>query len=326
MGQSMAQNLAKSLSLADGKDSLSVYDVVSASLETFQREVPQGKIASSSEEAIRNAEITITMLPNTSHVQDTFKPFLASDSSHSLKGKLFIDSSTISPAATSALAVELEKRGASLVDAPVSGGVVGATAGTLTFMISSPPSLPSYEKLEAILKTMGKRIIVCGDYAGAGLAAKLANNYALAMTNLATCDAMLLGQKLGLDPKILAEVINTSTGRCWPSEVNNPVPGVLEKSPASKGYEGGFGIGLMRKDLELALQAEREAGEVGSNDNKDIMKGGLSRLSRAALALYKEVEGTEGFGNKDFGVVYKYLKEGRETSEDSDDDVAGTVL
>lgn len=233
-----------------------------------------------------------------------------------MKDKLFIDTSTISPAATKLLSDKLTQQGAILIDAPVSGGVVGATAGTLTFMISQPDSIP-HDQISSILSSMGKRIIICGSYPGAGLAAKLANNYALALNNLAACDAMLLGEKLGLDPKILAQVLNTSTGKSWPSESNNPVPGVLPNSPSSKEYNGGFGIGLMRKDLELALEAEKEAGivvaggeggEKGEAGEKST-KGSLSELSKAALDLYKTVEGKKEFEKKDFSVVYQYLKQ-----------------
>lgn len=185
---------------------------------------------------------------------------------------------------------------------------MGATAGTLTFMISQPESI-SHDKISSILSSMGKRIIICGNYPGAGLAAKLANNYALALNNLAACDAMLLGEKLGLDPKILAQVLNTSTGKSWPSESNNPVPGALPNSPSSKEYNGGFGIGLMRKDLELALEAEKEAGIVAGEGEGEKSKGSLSELSKAALDLYKTVEGKKEFEKKDFSVVYQYLKQ-----------------
>lgn len=295
----MAANLLKHLT---PQDSLHVHDAYQPALDSFSSSHPSAKIASSSSECIKAADTIITMLPNTSHVESVFQPFLQDPS---IKNKLFIDSSTISPAATKKLSDGLQKQGATLVDAPVSGGVVGATAGSLTFMVSHPSSI-KLERIETLLQTMGKRIIVCGDYAGAGLAAKLANNYALALTNLATCDAMLLGQKLGLDPKILAQVLNTSTGKCWPSESNNPVPGIVEGAPAGRDYEGGFGVGLMRKDLELALEAEKQAGVVAGDER---LKGSLSELSQAALKIYKDVEGKEKFAKKDFSVVYQYLKE-----------------
>ncbi|KAK9896022.1 hypothetical protein P389DRAFT_170959 [Cystobasidium minutum MCA 4210] len=306
----MASNLYKSLS---SDDTLHVYDTVPSTMETFILEHPAAKASKSSTSLIQSSSTIISSLPNTSHVQSLFSPFFDSldgASPDQLKDKLFIDTSTISPAATKLLSDKLTSYGAVLLDAPVSGGVVGATAGTLTFMISQPESIP-HERIESILSSMGKRIIICGNYPGAGLAAKLANNYALALNNLAACDAMLLGEKLGLDPKILAQVLNTSTGKSWPSESNNPVPGVLPNSPSSKEYNGGFGIGLMRKDLELALEAEREAGIVvdGGAGEGSKLKGHLSELSKAALELYKTVEGKKEFEKKDFSVVYQYLKQ-----------------
>lgn len=331
----MAQNLAKSLKPA--KDSLSVFDNYAPTLDSFKQACPSASIAQSSTECIQNSDVVITMLPNTDHVESVFQPFLTSSSS-SLANKLFIDSSTISPKTTKVLSDQLQQKypGAILIDAPVSGGVVGATNGTLTFMISLPSSDPAAQqktaedakpttsadssaaaatsletRVKEILSTMGKKIIVCGDYPGAGLSAKLANNYLLALNNIATCEAMLLGQKLGLDPVILGNVLNTSTGRCWPSEANNPVRGVTPNAPVERDYDGGFGVGLMRKDLELALVALQQAGTVteGMSTGGSDTKGSLSDLSKVALNLYKEVEQTERFSKKDFSVVYQYLKE-----------------
>jgi len=178
------------------------------------------------------------------------------------------------------------------VDAPMSGGVVGATAGTLTFMLGAPESLVS--RIEPILLRMGKRVLHCGPQ-GTGLSAKLANNYLLAIENIATAEAMNLGVKWGLDPKVLANVINVSTGKCWPSEVNNPVPGVVETSPASRGYQGGFGIGLMRKDLRLAILAAKEA------DAK-------LTLADKASEVYETTEKDERYKGRDFSVVYQWLE------------------
>jgi 3-hydroxyisobutyrate dehydrogenase len=305
MGKNMASNLYKSLG---SNDTLHVYDAVPASMEAFVSSHANAKASKSSTDLIQSSETVILSLPNTSHVQSIFSPFLDSldnATPSQLKDKLFVDTSTISPAATKTISDSLVKNGAILIDAPVSGGVVGATNGTLTFMISQPSSLP-HETIQELLSTMGKRIIVCGDYPGAGLAAKLANNYALAMNNLATCDAMLLGEKLGLDPKILAQVLNTSTGKSWPSEANNPVPGVVPTAPAGRDYEGGFGIGLMRKDLELALEAEKQASVIAGENRT---RGKLSLLSTTALDLYKEVESKKEFAKKDFSVVYQHLKQ-----------------
>lgn len=173
----------------------------------------------------------------------------------------------------------------------MSGGVVGATAGTLTFMLGAAPSLVS--RVEPILQRMGKKVLHCGDQ-GAGLSAKLANNYLLAINNIATAEAMNLGMKWGLDPVKLAGVINVSTGRCWPSEVNNPVRGVVETAPAGRDYRGGFGIALMKKDLRLAMVAAQEA-------------GARMELADKALAVYAEAAEREDCKGRDFSVVYRYL-------------------
>lgn len=185
----------------------------------------------------------------------------------------------------------VEKAGGTFVDAPMSGGVVGATAGTLTFMLGAPPPLVS--AVETVLLRMGKRVLHCGE-PGAGLSAKLANNYLLAVNNIAAAEAMNLGVKWGLDPKVLAGVINVSTGRCWPSEVNNPVPGVVETAPAGRDYVGGFGIALMKKDLKLAIIAAKEA-------------GAKLELADKAKEVYESAEADERCRGRDFSVVYRYL-------------------
>lgn len=146
---------------------------------------------------------------------------------------------------------------------------------------------------------MGKRVVHLGDQ-GAGLCGKLANNYALALNNIATAEAMSMGIQFGLDAKALAGMMNTSTGKSWPSEVNNPVPGVIETSPASRGYEGGFGISLMAKDLRLALDSVKEFG---------VRNG----LGERALEMYRSAMEDERCRGKDFSSIYRWLEgpEGR---------------
>jgi len=173
----------------------------------------------------------------------------------------------------------------------MSGGVVGAKAGTLTFMLGAPSDL--VPTLEPILLRMGKRVLHCGPQ-GAGLSGKLANNYLLAINNIATAEAMNLGIKWGLDPKVLGNLLNVSTGKCWPSEVNNPVPGVVPGAPAERDYAGGFGISLMKKDLGLAIQAAQEA-------------GATLTLADNAKAVYSDAEAREDCKGRDFSVVYRYL-------------------
>ena len=177
------------------------------------------------------------------------------------------------------------------VDAPMSGGVVGATAGTLSFMLGAPDAL--VPAVEPILLRMGKRVLHCG-VQGTGLSAKLANNYLLAINNIATAEAMNLGMRWGLEPKTLANVINVSTGRCWPSEVNNPVKGVVEAAPASRDYAGGFGISLMKKDLKLAIVA---AGEAEAR----------LELGDRAREVYEEAEKLDQCKNRDFSVIYRFI-------------------
>lgn len=173
----------------------------------------------------------------------------------------------------------------------MSGGIVGAAAGTLTFMLGGPVEM--VPRIEPVLLRMGKTVMHCGEQ-GTGLSAKLANNYLLAINNIATAEAMNLGMRWGLDPKVLAGVINVSTGRCWPSEVNNPVKGVVERAPASRGYAGGFGISLMAKDLRLAVVAAEEA-------------GARLQLADSAKGLYEAAEQDERCRGRDFSVVYRYL-------------------
>jgi 3-hydroxyisobutyrate dehydrogenase len=175
----------------------------------------------------------------------------------------------------------------------MSGGVVGAEAGTLSFMFGASSKTGALvERVESVLSFLGKNAWHMGEQ-GTGVSAKLANNYILAINNIAVAEAMNLGVRWGLDPKKLASMINSSTGRCWPSETNNPVPGVVEKAPASRDYEGGFGTSLMRKDLKLAIAAALDSGTP-------------LELAATARGLYDAVD--DAYPGKDFSVVYKYLK------------------
>lgn len=208
------------------------------------------------------------------------------------KERLFIDCSTIDPKSSAEVAnVTWSSGQGKFIDAPMSGGVIGAAAGKLTFMIGSAPEL--VPRATEVLSLMGARVVHLGPQ-GSGLKGKLANNYLLALNNIATAEAMNMGVQWGLDPAVLAQMINTATGRCWPSEVNNPVPGVVETSPASRNYEGGFGTGLMLKDLKLALQAAAEAKIT-------------PHLGVHAADIYQAVEADPALKGKDFSIVYKYV-------------------
>ncbi|KAF4632269.1 hypothetical protein G7Y89_g5857 [Cudoniella acicularis] len=298
MGYNMARNLQAKL---PSSDTLRIYDINSASVERFANEtkaLSSGaavQIAASVREAAENSETTITVLPEPSHVKNVFGQILKLPLSTDVvanPNRLFIDCSTIDPASSRevANAVHTTQQGR-FIDAPMSGGVVGATAGTLTFMVGAPDAVISH--VEPILLMMGKKALHCGPQ-GAGLSGKLANNYLLAINNIATAEAMNLGIKWGLDPKVLGNLINVSTGKCWPSEANNPVKGVVENSPASRDYSGGFGISLMKKDLKLAIQAASEA-------------GARLELGDKARDVYEAAEAQENCKGRDFSVIYRYI-------------------
>ncbi|KAF7559629.1 hypothetical protein G7046_g4518 [Stylonectria norvegica] len=293
MGYQMAKNLQSKL---NPSDTVSIFDINPESMKGLETEMKANssgaavELAASAFDASKDADTVITVLPEPQHVQGVYKSILAG--SLTKKDRVFIDCSTIDPSTSRQVAATVTAAGqGTFVDAPMSGGVVGATAGTLTFMLGSTTAL--LPRLEPVLLLMGKKVLHCGDQ-GAGLSAKLANNYLLALNNIATAEAMNLGIKWGLDPVKLAGVINVSTGKCWPSEVNNPVQGVVATAPANRDYRGGFGIALMKKDLRLAIQAANEA-------------GARMELADAAYAVYEKAEKQEECQGRDFSVVYRYL-------------------
>lgn len=240
--------------------------------------------------------MTITVLPEPSHVKNVFHHILHPPLTPLTSGpeRLFIDCSTIDPTSSRevANAVHSTAQGR-FVDAPMSGGVLGAQKGTLTFMLgASSRSGGLIHRVTPVLELMGDRVLHLGGQ-GAGLSGKLANNYLLAVSNIAVAEAMTLGQRWGLDPIKLGELINGSTGRCWASEINNPVKGVSEGAPAERDYEGGFGIELMKKDLRLAIEEARRV-------------GARVEMGERAGDVY-EIAEEEGGKGKDFSVVYKWM-------------------
>jgi len=204
---------------------------------------------------------------------------------------LFIDASTIDPTAAREVSAEAARRGATLLDAPVSGGVGGAEAGTLTFMVGGDPA--SFERAKPLLQCMGKNIVHCGA-SGNGQVVKVCNNLVLGISMIGVAEAMNLGISLGMDAKTLAGIFNTSSARCWSSDTYNPVPGVLPNVPAARGYAGGFGVDLMAKDLGLAVNAAEKI-------KSPLPLGGV------ALQIYNLLA-AHGYGGKDFGSVYAFLK------------------
>jgi len=208
------------------------------------------------------------------------------------KPRLFLDCSTIDPKTSSEVANAIHSSGqGKFVDTPMSGGTVAARESRLTFMFGASDELAP--RVTELLSMMGKKIIHLGPQSS-GLKGKLANNYILAINNIAVAEAMNMGIKWGLEPKSLADLINTSTGKCWPSEVNNPVPGIIEGAPASNDYVGGFGTALMNKDLGLAMACATDAGIE-------------PRLGAPCREIYKMVEANEKTTGKDLSVVYQWL-------------------
>jgi 3-hydroxyisobutyrate dehydrogenase len=258
MGGPMAANLVAAGHAVTG------FDLVPAALETA---ATHGiLIAASAAEAAANAEVVITMLPSGRHVLQAYSGGDAGDGllAAAPAGTLFIDSSTIAvddARAAHALAVAAGHRN---IDAPVSGGVVGATAGTLTFMVGAAEA--DFEAARELLDRMGGRVVLCGD-AGAGQAAKICNNLILGVSMIAVSEAFVLGEKLGLTHQALFDVASAASGQCWALTTNCPVPGPVPSSPANRDYQPGFAGALMAKDLGLAVEALSATGvdaEVGT--------------------------------------------------------------
>jgi len=204
-------------------------------------------------EAVAGADVVITMLPNGDLVKSCYADILPAAS----PGTLFIDSSTISVDDAREVHRLAGEHGFAQLDAPVSGGVKGATAGTLAFMVGGEPE--AFERGRAVLEPMAGKIIHCGD-SGAGQAAKVCNNMVLAVQQIAIGEAFVLAEHLGLDKQSLFDVITGATGNCWAVQVNCPVPGPVPTSPANNDFQPGFATALMNKDLGLAMAAVRSTG------------------------------------------------------------------
>lgn len=245
MGGPMAVNLHKA------GHHVTAFDLSQVAL---QRAREQGlHTAATAVEAVQGAEAIITMLPASQHVHHLFLGDGATPGllSYIRKGVLIIDSSTIAAATSRTVAAAAQAAGIDFIDAPVSGGTGGAIAGTLTFMVGSTAA--QLERARPLLEKMGANIFHAGDV-GAGQTAKICNNMLLGILMAGTSEAIALGIANGLDPKVLSEIMRRSSGGNWALEKYNPVPGVHENAPASKGYTGGFGTDLMLKDLGLAQE------------------------------------------------------------------------
>jgi len=210
--------------------------------------------AASAAEAIKGAEAVVTMLPAGKHVASVYVNDVFGNAA---AGTLLIDCSTIDVATARSNAAAAAEQGLVAVDAPVSGGIAAANAGTLTFMVGG--SDQGFTRAKAILSDMGKAVIHAGDN-GAGQAAKICNNMILGATMVATCEALAMARKLGLDPQSFYDIASVSSGQSWSLTSYCPLPGVGPQSPADNGYQGGFAAALMLKDLRLAMEAAESVG------------------------------------------------------------------
>ena len=279
MGAPMARNLLKA-----GFE-LSVFDLNADALAQL---TAQGASSAASIAELLHAapDVVLSMLPAAAHVE---RVYMGAEGvlAHLTRPTLLIDSSTIDPQTARRVADQATQQGHAMVDAPVSGGTAGAAAGTLTFMVGAADA-DTFARVQPILEAMGKNIVHCGGV-GTGQVAKVANNLLLAISMIGLSEAMTLGVALGMDAKVLAQVINMSSGRCWSSEVYHPYPTVMDNVPASRGYQGGFASQLMLKDLGLAHQSAKHVGQ-------PLLLGGL------AEQLYQQFV-LNGHGQLDFSAI-----------------------
>ena len=282
MGGPMAANLVKAGHAVRG------FDPVPAALEMARRSgvTVVGGAAATAE----GADVVITMLPAGQHVRDVYDD-PAGPLSVAAKGTLFVECSTIDvPNARAAHAAAVAAGMASL-DAPVSGGVGGAAAGTLTFMVGGEAE--AFARAQPILAAMGRKIVHCGG-ASAGQAAKICNNMILGISMIAVGEAFVLAEKLGLSHQALFDVASTSSGQCWSLTSYCPVPGPVPTSPANNDYKPGFASALMVKDLTLAQDAAKAT-------------GAATPLGKHAQEIYKSFD-AEGNGGVDFSGIIRHVR------------------
>ena len=282
MGGPMAANLVK------GGHQVKVFDLAEVALQAAKD--AGCSVAGSANEAAQGVDFVITMLPADKHVESVY----LGDQGLILElpsSTLVIDCSTISAETARTVGQTLAAEGISFIDAPVSGGVGGAKAGTLTFICGGDTA--AVDRARDVLQHMGKNIFRAGD-TGAGQVAKICNNMLLSVLMVGTSEALQLGIAHGLDPKVLSEIMSKSSGSNWTLDVYNPCPGVMDNVPSSNGYQGGFLVDLMSKDLGLAQQAALASGAA-------TPMGGLTHnLYRSWSQL--------GHGREDFSSIFNFVK------------------
>ncbi len=282
MGLPMALNLIKA-----GHD-VTGFDLFPQGVEKLK--AGGGSAAKDANAIAAGSEIVITMLPAGKDVREVYlgpNGLIA----HAKPGTLFIDSSTIDVDSARMVAAETVAAKMLMLDAPVSGGVGGAQAGTLTFMVGGPDA--AFQKAEPLLNVMGKTVVHAGG-AGAGQAAKICNNMILGISMIAVGEAFVLAEKLGLDKQKLFDIASKSSGQCWSLTTYCPVPGPVPTSPANRDYQAGFTAAMMLKDLRLAQDAARAS-------------GATTPLGADAASIYGLYVG-QGEGARDFSGVIKFLR------------------
>lgn len=281
MGRGMAENL-----VVKGHKVLA-YDVVPGTVTTLASKGAVG--AESPAQVAAGANRVVTMLPNNAIVENVYNEIFTSVR----PGTFLVDSSTVDPALSKELSARARQAGCQFVDAPVSGGINAASAGSLTFMVGAE-TIEEFAEAEKLLSHMGAKITHCGGV-GTGGAVKICNNMLLAVSMIGTSEAMNLGIKLGLEPKLLASILGSATGRCWSVDTYNPCPGVMDNVPSSNQYKGGFGTALMTKDLGLAQDAATRA-------------QAATPLGSLSHQIYR-IMCNQGFAEKDFSSAFQFLRE-----------------
>jgi 3-hydroxyisobutyrate dehydrogenase len=282
MGLPMAQNLIKAGHQVEG------VDVTQAATDKLK--AAGGAVAETAKIAAARADVVITMLPAGQHVREVYLG-AGGIIENANAGTLLIDCSTIDVETARAVALVAEARGLLMLDAPVSGGVGGAAAGTLTFMVGGPER--AYERALSILEKMGKTIVHAGG-SGNGQAAKICNNMILGISMIAVCEGFVLAEKLGLDKQKLFDIASKSSGQTWAMTNYCPVPGPVPTSPANRDYQAGFTAAMMLKDLALAQQAANAT-------------GATTPMGAEAAALFRLYVG-QGQAAKDFSGIVNFIR------------------
>src|SRR3954471_4705803 len=280
MGGGRAANLVKA-----GHE-VKAFDLSEAALDKAANSgcLPMG----SAVDSVRDAEAVVTMLPAGKHVREVYETSVIGEAPTSA---ILIDCSTIDVATAREEIGKAEKAGYAMVDAPVSGGIAAADAGTLTFMVGGTDA--AFERARPYLEIMGKAVIHAGA-AGSGQAAKICNNMLLGASMAATCETFVMAKKLGLDLQTFFDISSKASGQCWSMTTYCPVPGVGPETPADRGYEGGFAAALMLKDLRLAMEAAQSVDS-------------YTPMGSAAEVLYARFAEALGGGGKDFSGIIKMI-------------------